>query len=259
MSERPGNPFPNNNKKDRKVIEKKGISPFLLVLILLVLTAVGLYFLAESFPATLTNEDNQIDLVRLLAILLLIMSSAVGLRRISVATLPRYLRDIAIWVCIFAVLLLGYSYRDLFSDAGQRMSSVLLPGQAHVTDHGELVFSRSRDGHFYIDATADGTAVRFLVDTGASSLVLSPSDADRLGFDFNQLLFNQTFETANGTGRGARAQLGSMTLGTATFESIPVSINEAPMSTSLLGMSFLKRLHSFEFQGDQLILRVDGG
>ncbi|MCZ4282099.1 TIGR02281 family clan AA aspartic protease [Kiloniella laminariae] len=258
MSERPDDPFGNNNKDDQQESDKKGLSPFVLFLVLLGLTAGGIFFLMDKFPSTLMDEDNQIDLVRLLAILLLVMSSAVGLRRISASTLPRYLRDIAIWVCIFAVLLLGYSYRDLFSDTGQRLSSVLLPGEAVVTEQGDLVFTRSRDGHFYIDASVEGIKVRFLVDTGASSLVLSPADAARLGFDFNQLLFNQTFETANGTGRGARTRLDSMTIGSVTFDNIPASINEASMSTSLLGMSFLKRLHSFEFQGDQLILRVEG-
>ncbi len=254
MSGNTPNPFDQN--QDKQPPERGGISAFWLLIILLVLTALGVYFLADRFPGTLTSQDNQIDLVRGLAILLLVMSSAVGLRGLKKSTLPKHLRDIGLWVVICVILFVGYSYRDVFEDLGQRVSSNLLPAQATTTASGDIIFSRSSDGHFYIQAFADNERVNFLVDTGASSIVLSPDDAKRLGFDFNQLSFTQVFETANGTGRGAKAQLYSLVVGEREFQDVRVSINQTPMSTSLLGMSFLEQFKSFEFNGDKLTLRT---
>ncbi|WP_419904287.1 retropepsin-like aspartic protease family protein [Kiloniella sp.] len=258
MSENTPNPFDHNQNKrnnEEQPPEGGGISAFWLLIILLILTALGVYFLADRFPGALSDDDDQIHLVRLLAILLLVMSSAFGIRRINKSTLPRHLRDIGIWVAIFAVMFIGYSYRDVFEDLRQRVSSNLLPTQATTSPTGAIVFSRSNDGHFYVEALADNQRIKFLVDTGASSIVLSPGDAKRLGFDFNKLSFTQIFETANGTGRGAKSQLYSLVVGEREFRDIRVSINQAPMSTSLLGMSFLEQFKSFEFNGDRLILR----
>lgn len=258
MSENTPNPFgqnqSNRNNGDQPPA-RGGISAFWLLIILLILTALGVYFLADRFPGALADDDDQIHLVRLLAILLLVMSSAFGLRRIKKTALPRHIRDIGIWVLIFAVLFVGYSYRDLFEDLGQRVSSNLLPAQATTSPTGDTVFSRASDGHFYVEAFADNQRIKFLVDTGASSIVLSPDDAKRLGFDFDKLSFTQIFETANGTGRGAKSRLYSLVVGEREFRDIRVSINQTPMSTSLLGMSFLEQFKSFEFKGDRLILR----
>ncbi|MEH6632053.1 MAG: TIGR02281 family clan AA aspartic protease [Halopseudomonas aestusnigri] len=258
MSGNTPNPFgrnQSNRKNENLPPERGGLSAFWILIILLILTALGVFFLADRFPGALADDDDQIHLVRLLAILLLVMSSAFGFRRIKRSALPRHFRDIGIWVAIFAVMFIGYSYRDLFEDLGQRVSSSLLPAQATMTSNGDIIFSKANDGHFYIEGFADNQRTRFLVDTGASSIVLSPDDAKRLGFDFNNLRFTQIFETANGTGRGAKSQLNSLIVGEREFRDIRVSINQAPMSTSLLGMSFLEQFKSFEFRGDQLILR----
>jgi len=256
MVEKRPNPFEKNpdNRQQGKP-GGGGISGFWLVIILIVLTGVGVFFLADRFPGSLSSDDDQIDLVRSLAILLMIMSSILGVGRLQKSDLPKYLRDIGLWAVIFVVLFAGYSYRDVFENVWDRVSNNLVPGQAYTNPTGDLEFTRASDGHFYIEAFVDNERVKFLVDTGASSIVLSPADAQRLGFDFDKLTFNRIFETANGTGRGASAQVYRMTLGEREFQDVRVSINQAPMSTSLLGMAFLEQFPSFEFRGDKLILR----
>ncbi|WP_120496716.1 TIGR02281 family clan AA aspartic protease [Kiloniella sp. EL199] len=256
MVERKPNPFDkNSNNGEGGKSLRGGISGFWLFVILIVLTGLGVFFLADRFPGSLSSDDDQIDLVRSLAILLLIMSSILGIGRLQKSDLPRHLRDIGLWVVIFIVLFVGYSYRDVFENVWNRVSNNLVPGQAYTNQAGDLEFTRASDGHFYIEAFVDNKRVKFLVDTGATSIVLSPADAQRLGFDFDKLTFNRIFETANGTGRGASAQVYRMTLGEREFLDLRVSINQAEMSTSLLGMAFLERFPSFEFRGDKLILR----
>jgi aspartyl protease family protein len=101
----------------------------------------------------------------------------------------------------------------------------------------------------------NGQAVRFLVDTGASETVLSPADAKRIGVDTAGLAFDHPSETANGVGYAAPLTADSLAVGTIRFENVPMLVNQAPMSSSLRGMSFLKRLESFKVSGRKLYLK----
>jgi aspartyl protease family protein len=123
------------------------------------------------------------------------------------------------------------------------------------TGDRELVVSQDPDGGFYLMGQVNGQAVRFLVDTGASEIVLSPADARRIGVDPASLVFDHPSETANGVGYAAPFVADSLAVGPIRLENVPVAINQAPMSSSLLGMSFLKRLESFRVSGRKLYLQ----
>ncbi len=94
------------------------------------------------------------------------------------------------------------------------------------------------------------------MDTGASETVLSPADAARVGIDLAALTFDRASETANGVGYGAAFQADSLSVGAITFRDMPIMINQAPMSSSLLGMTFLRRLESFQVKGDRLLMKA---
>ncbi len=85
--------------------------------------------------------------------------------------------------------------------------------------------------------------------------MLSPADARRLGFDLGRLAFTEYYATANGTVRGAPIRLDEIVVGPIRLTNLRASVNEAAMDTSLLGMSFLNRLDSYEVRGDTLTLR----
>jgi aspartyl protease family protein len=165
-------------------------------------------------------------------------------------------RNIAIWGIIAAVLAVGYAYRDELGSIGSRVQSELMPGEP-VQSAGAHVLTLTQDdaGDFYVYGAANGTRIRFLVDTGASDIVLSPADARRLGIDMSALHFVSGFETANGVGAGARTTLDTLSVGTIQLWNVPVSINRTDMHASLLGMAFLKRLKAFEFSGRKLTFR----
>jgi aspartyl protease family protein len=101
----------------------------------------------------------------------------------------------------------------------------------------------------------NGQPVRFLVDTGASDIVLSPADAQRLGLDPASLSFTKPVETANGIGLGASYSAADVSVGSIRLSNVPMSVNKAPMSSSLLGMAFFNRLQSFRFEGNKLYLK----
>jgi aspartyl protease family protein len=97
--------------------------------------------------------------------------------------------------------------------------------------------------------------VDFLVDTGASHVVLSLEDARRLGFTPDHLRFTQKFQSANGTVRAAPVALRELRIGQLRLFDLEASVNGGPLPISLLGMSFLQRLSSYEVARGRLILR----
>jgi clan AA aspartic protease (TIGR02281 family) len=119
----------------------------------------------------------------------------------------------------------------------------------------EYVIQAGAGGHFLIEAVVNGAPVDFLVDTGASNIVLTLADAERLGLQPETLRFTQRFATANGEVRGAPVVLREIRVGQFSLFDLPASVNEAPLRVSLLGMTFLERLNGYEVSGRRLILR----
>jgi aspartyl protease family protein len=102
---------------------------------------------------------------------------------------------------------------------------------------------------------ANSAAVRFLVDTGASTTVLTQADAARAGIDVASLAFNQPVQTANGVAFYASAFLDTLTIGPDRLASVPVGVMPAQaMDTSLLGMNTINRFSGWRVEGDRMVL-----
>ncbi len=221
----------------------------------MVVIGLGVWGLSELAPGRISSTEDKSRVIYGVVLLALVASSLFA-RRLK---LKETLRHAAIWVGVIAVLLLGYAFRNEMGALVLRVRSEVAPGYGVATGRpNELAIGREEDGHYYVTGQVNGKAVRFLVDTGASEIVLSPGDAARLGVDIGSLRFGGEYETANGIGRGAAYKADSLAVGPIAFADVPMSINQAPMRTSLLGMAFFKRLDSFEFKGDRLYLRWRG-
>jgi aspartyl protease family protein len=219
---------------------------------LIALVGFAIWQLSVLFPGQVNSDLNQAYVIQAIVLIALISSGLIFVRRINVR---ETVRNIAIWVAIAAVLIVGLSFRDEIESVAMRVRSELVPGYALETGEHELVLTESNGGNFYIFGEANGVRVRFLIDTGASDTVLSPADAASLGIDVRSLDFSKVYGTANGMGRGASYTLDTLSVGPISISPMPVSINGAEMNSSLLGMTFLRRLRSFEIQGRRLILR----
>ncbi|OYX31943.1 MAG: hypothetical protein B7Y99_09430 [Caulobacterales bacterium 32-69-10] len=181
-----------------------------------------------------------------------LVSSTLFARRLRLGQAVRYA---LIWLAIVAVLLLGFTFRDELGFVRQRVTAELAPSQPLATGPREMAVLREEDGHFYITGTVNGTAVRFMVDTGATDIALSPGDAQRIGVDLASLEFTRSFETANGVGRGAAFVADSVAVGPIRLTNVPMTIIQTPMRASLLGLSYLQQLDSYEVRGRRLYLR----
>jgi clan AA aspartic protease (TIGR02281 family) len=122
-------------------------------------------------------------------------------------------------------------------------------------DDLEYVIEANPGGHYVIEAAVNGAPVTFLVDTGASDIVLTLDDARRIGLQPSALEYTQRYATANGEVRGAPVVLRELRIGQLRLFDVDASVNEAPLGISLLGMDFLEQLSSYEVERGRLILR----
>ncbi len=221
-----------------------------LALIVGVVAFVG--FLAWQYPDAIESRNDWGGLAYSVILLILVSSSIMVGRRLKLKQTVKYA---AAWVGVFLVFLVGYTYRLELGDMGNRVVGEILPYRATNLSTGEVRLRADVDGHYRVEALVDGKTVRFLIDTGASGVVLSPGDAKRLGYDPRRLRYTRIAETANGTVRSAPIRLDSISVGRIRMLDFPASVNEVDMSDSLLGMSFLARLRSFEVRDGTFIMR----
>ena len=186
-----------------------------LLLAVLAAGALAIWELSRLFPGALADTDDQARLVQYSLILAAVASGLVYSRRF---TARETFRNIAIWTAIAVVLVFGYTFYNQIRDAAGDARSALVPSYPTQIDANTMVFSENRDGDFAVIGSVNGHAVEFMVDTGATDIVLSPGDAERAGIDLSSLHFLSGFETANGEGRGAPYALD--TLGDRTGEAV---------------------------------------
>ena len=125
--------------------------------------------------------------------------------------------------------------------------------QANSGFSRQMVLNPGRGGQYWVTAEIDGVAVRFLVDTGASHVVLSPRDGERLGLDDGLLEYSQVFQTASGYTRAAPVVLDDVRIGQLQLDGIEAAVNQSQMGASLLGMTFLRELDGFQVEDGKLI------
>jgi aspartyl protease family protein len=167
-------------------------------------------------------------------------------------------RNLLIWAGVAGVCILGYSFRTELAGVFQRVRGELIPSLAVSDAPNSAIIRASNDGGFYVMGQVNGAPIRFAIDTGANGVLLSPADAQRAGIDVASLKFTSPGETANGVGYTAPVTLPNLQVGQLKLANVPAAVDKTPMSTSLLGMAFLRRLDSFEVKGDQLTLRWKG-
>ena len=221
------------------------------LLILLGATVALVFVLNELYPGALDDPDSRMYLLTRIGWMALIGSAVIGAARFNPKTA---LRQAAIWLAIILGLVGLYSFKNDAAYIGQRFMGALSPTQGVAHDDGTISFDAGSDGHFYIQALVNGGRVTFMVDTGATDVVLAPDDARRIGIDPASLVFDQFAETANGRVSGAAIRLDSLVVGSIAMNRLPATVNGADMSESLLGMEFLNRLHGWRVENGVLTL-----
>ncbi|HEU4377191.1 MAG TPA: TIGR02281 family clan AA aspartic protease [Hyphomicrobiaceae bacterium] len=193
------------------------------------------------------------------AMLIFLGSSIAGSYR---GRLGQAARDLVAWTAMALLLVTGYSYRNEILSLGHRVMGELLPpgailrSESQVEGEQSVRIRKRSDGHFIVRMQVNGVTMSMLVDTGASTVVLKPTDAQKLGIDPERLRYSVPVQTANGTTYAAHVRLRTLTLGPIHLTDIDALVAKpGALKENLLGMSFLSRLRSYEFSGDYLTLR----
>lgn len=207
--------------------------------------------LGSQMGGALDDEHTRMRLVYLVGLLALIGGSLFVRLRYDTG---RTISQLAIWVAIFAGLILVYSFRFEFGALGDRLRGELMPLDGRLEGPTSISYPVAENGHFLVRATLDGVPIDFTVDTGATEIVLSLRAAERLGYDLDRLSFTKVAQTANGLVRGAPIEIGELTLGPIVMRNLPATVNEADMPDSLLGMEFLHRLRAWRVENGRLTL-----
>lgn len=162
-------------------------------------------------------------------------------------SLGRTLQQALAWVFIFVGVI---AVVGLWEDI---RSTVAPAGRASISDN-RIEVPRSRDGHYYLSLTVNDTPVRFLVDTGATQVILGQQDARRIGIDLDGLNFFGRAMTANGEVRTAPVSLQTVSAGPVIDRDVSAWVTAGDMEQSLLGMTYLQRWDHIEIADGALVL-----
>jgi aspartyl protease family protein len=167
------------------------------------------------------------------------------------------LGHVAIWLGLIVVLVGGYAFRPELIFVKDRMAAVLLPGRAIEKGGGTIVINkRSDENHFIIAGYVNNQSTSFLLDTGASAVVLTHDTAQQLGLLANEDSYTQTVSTANGLTKVAPIRIEELRIGSIILQDVKASVaRRGELDENLLGMSFLSRLKGYAVEADQLTLR----
>jgi aspartyl protease family protein len=115
--------------------------------------------------------------------------------------------------------------------------------------------ARGQAGEFALQAKINGVSAPMVIDTGATSVVLTYETAKAAGLPLELLEYDVDVETAGGHTKAARLTLDRLAIGKLVERSVPaLVVPHGQMKTNLLGMSFLDRLESWEVRADHLML-----
>lgn len=197
----------------------------------------------------MTSEQTANLLYSLLFLVLVVSSLAA--RRLPLGQTLRYA---LVWVAIFAGALVLYSFRSVFVQGWELVRHELVPGEP-VQVGNTIRIRMDEDGHFHVDSTVNGHAMRFLIDSGATTTMVSETAARAAGLEIDESGFPVAIETANGAVAVKRARIASLRVGSIERREFPILIGTpASDNVNLLGMNFLSSLRHWRVEGREMVL-----
>ncbi len=160
---------------------------------------------------------------------------------------------VLIVLAVTATGVIAYRDPEQLARASDSVSD-MLRGRTVSPDHAVQI-PRRQGGEFALHAKINGVSAPMVIDTGATSVVLTWETAKAIGLPLDMLEYNVDVETAGGHTKAARLTLDRLAVGKLVERSVPaLVVPRGQMKTNLLGMSFLDRLESWGVQADKLKL-----
>jgi aspartyl protease family protein len=245
-------------------IGESALGPWI-ALALLVAGAAYLLIFNDAGVVAGLSHDKIAQLIAGVAVLIFIGSGVIATYRGRAGLAVRHARD---WLLFIILLTAVYNYRLELLSFAIRTANDYMPSHIHIPLPIELSepephgpgrtarIKRQWNGHFVAPVAVEGKTIDMLIDTGASTVVLRAEDAKRAGLDITRLNYSVPVQTANGRSFAAPVFLKNVSIGAVSVPGVDALVAKpGSLQTSLLGMSFLSRLRSYEFSGKYLTLR----
>lgn len=230
-------------------------------MLILIIGALGatlvLLLMNHEGGTTLGMANDDFAQVAMLGVLVAVLAAGIlrrGMRFQDTA------RQAAVWIVLLLGIVAAYQYRFELQNIASRVTAGLIPSRPQTAFGADgalrVSIEKSRSGHFEADGVVNGAGVSFLVDTGASSVVLTMEAARAAGIQPEGLSFTSPVSTANGTAFAANVRLDEVRIGEIARRNVSAMVaEEGKLDQSLLGMSFLSTLSAYAVQQDQMILQ----
>ncbi|MCP5365252.1 MAG: TIGR02281 family clan AA aspartic protease [Hyphomicrobiales bacterium] len=166
-------------------------------------------------------------------------------------------KQIVMWSAVGTVAVFLFSDRAELAELLDRTSAMTeVDTTKPRSDAGSrtLVLREGAGGHFWVTADVEGTPVRFMVDTGATTVALSEDIARRIGLRLHSRDYTGYSNTAGGVVRNAPVNLREISIGHLTVRNVDAHVIDRVQGMALLGMSFLRRLDGYQVKGKKLEL-----
>jgi len=196
------------------------------------------------------TEDQNINLVFAIGALVLV-ASALFSRRIGFGEI---VRTALAWLAIFALFIVGFSYKQEIMAVWSRVSGELTGAHDQVVVGETLRIRQSVDGHFWVDAKVNAKPVRFLIDSGATTTAMTLRTAEAAGIEISSSPFPVILSTANGSVEAQRGRIQSLQVGPLEMADLPVVVAEEFGDANVIGMNFLSKLGSWRVAGGEMVL-----
>lgn len=196
------------------------------------------------------TEDQNLNLIWALGALVLV-ASALFSRRIGFGEI---VRTALAWVAIFAVFIVAFSYKDQILGIWNHVSNELTGRSEQQIDGTTLRIRQAPDGHFWVNATVNNNAVRFLIDSGATTTAMNLRTANESEIEMSSISFPVILSTANGEVEAQRGSIQNLQIGPMAVQNLPVVVAEAFGDSNVIGMNFLSKLGSWRVEGNEMIL-----
>ena len=180
-----------------------------------------------------------------LTYLTLLTAVLIGSVLMSRTGLWKTLRQLATWLLIIAGVAFAAA---LWTDIRKNSA----PAKKLLLQDGAILIPKQADGHFHVTLNVNGIKIPFLIDTGATTVILSQKDAQKLGFNTNKLAFWDSANTANGEVKLAPVRLATVALERHVDRNIAAYVNAGKLSVSLLGMSYLSKFSRLEITQEHI-------
>ncbi|MGD9811353.1 MAG: TIGR02281 family clan AA aspartic protease [Sphingobium sp.] len=158
------------------------------------------------------------------------------------------------WIAVFTIVLILFSYRNEFSTVADKVKSEVTGTANQRAEGQELHVRMSSDGHFWVDGEINGTAARFLIDSGATVTALSEETARNASLNVDMSGPGLAMQTANGTVVARRSSIPGLAIGPVRTSDLPVVVSSSFGGVNVLGMNFLSRLRSWRVENGEMVL-----